>query len=433
MATPFTPDLLERARRQTPIPGLAAAWVRAGEEPVFLSRGESRPGAPVTADTVFPVASITKTFTASLCALKVASGAWRWDTRIRDIWPSFALHDPEAAARMTLLDALTHRSGLPPHTWAWVFAPPNRGAYMRERLPHLASTGRYDEKVRYSNLMFALAGWLLEAAGGGTWENQVDRDLWHPLGLRSTRHATANWAEGLPGVALPHAAGKPIPPFFASENHIIAPASEVFSTARDLATWLQTVMSGEEFAPCFRPIVPSGTDRPHPSLGPLHYGIGWRVETLAGEPLVWHSGQCTGYTAWMGFQPRRKQGWVLLSNADGVIDTLQALAYALASGDEWFSRLPPPAPAAPPPALDPSPVPLPPGEYHDPGYGVFSVAKDGRGRLNDSQPGPARRDAAGALVWEIPGYGKRVPLEIRPKELHLALESALPPVGFVLG
>ena len=164
MASTFSTRLIVQAHRQTPIPGLAVAWVRSGEEPLFQCSGESRPGTLVTADTVFPVASITKTFTASLCALKVESGAWRWDSRVRDLWPDFALHDADAAARMTLLDALTHRSGLPPHTWAWVFARPDRGAYMRERLPHLASTGRFDEKVRYSNLMFALAGWLYTRA-----------------------------------------------------------------------------------------------------------------------------------------------------------------------------------------------------------------------------------------------------------------------------
>jgi CubicO group peptidase (beta-lactamase class C family) len=428
----FTRAVLERARDRARIPGLAAARVRLGEPPEFLCIGEARPGRPVDPDTVFPIASITKTFTAALCALRVRSGVWRWTDRVRDLWPDFALHDADAAARITLLDTLIHRSGLPPHTWAWVFAPPDRARFLRERLPHLAPVAKFDAGVRYSNLFYALAGGLLEIADGVSWEDRLARDLLHPLGLRHTQPAVENWQEAF-DAAQPHRAGEPIAPFHARARHVIAPASELFSTAADLASWLGVLLGSVEFSDCFTPRLALDRPRPHPDLAPLHYGIGWRVERFAKGSLVWHSGQCTGYTAWLGFQPQQRQGWVLLTNADGVIDTVQALAYSLASGEDWLDRLVPPLPPAAPEAAAPAgePFPLPPGRYTHPGYGTLAVAADGQARLDDSAPGHAIRTADGAAYWVIPGYGTRVPLHIRPTELHLHFEPELPPQVFV--
>jgi CubicO group peptidase (beta-lactamase class C family) len=409
---------------------LAAVEVRLGEHPEHVNLGFARAQTPVTADTVFPIASVTKTFTSALCARRVAEGAWTWDTRVGSIWPGFRLHDADAAARMTLRDVLCHRSGLPPHTWAWVFAKPGRFAFLRDRLPNLESAGKFDEKVRYSNLMYALAGGLLEHAGHATWEEQVRRGIWHPLGMNATRHAESGWLDRFDDVAAPHNAQGPIPPFHAVADHVIAPASEVFSTARDLAAWLGHAMSDQELTGCFEPSSETSGTRPHPELGKLFYGLGWRIESLGGATLVWHSGQCTGYTAWIGFQPKFRRGWVLLSNQDGAIDTLQALSYCLATGEDWLTRLPAPAvaPAVPIGALKPEPAPA--GWYDHPGYGEVEIAADGRLRLNESAFGPLGRGADGALVWEIPGYGRRVTADIRETDLTLALESNLAPIRF---
>ena len=74
-------------------------------------------GAPVTRDTVFPICSVAKSFTATAIALLVDEGLLDWDTPVRTILPEFRLRDTVATEQASLRDLLTHRTGLPRHDW----------------------------------------------------------------------------------------------------------------------------------------------------------------------------------------------------------------------------------------------------------------------------------------------------------------------------
>jgi CubicO group peptidase (beta-lactamase class C family) len=99
------------------IPGLAMAVLRRGEPAVLRCWGvrDIDSGAPVTTDTVFPICSVTKSFTATALALLVDEGKIEWDRPVREYLPEFRLCDPIATDQATLRDLLTHRTGLPRH------------------------------------------------------------------------------------------------------------------------------------------------------------------------------------------------------------------------------------------------------------------------------------------------------------------------------
>jgi CubicO group peptidase (beta-lactamase class C family) len=95
------------------IPGLAMAVMRKGKPTLQRCWGvrDIETGAPVTPDTVFPICSVTKSFTATGLALLVDQGQFDWDTPVRNILPSFRLSDPVATEQTTLRYLLTHRTG----------------------------------------------------------------------------------------------------------------------------------------------------------------------------------------------------------------------------------------------------------------------------------------------------------------------------------
>src|SRR5438067_1522600 len=116
--------LVETERVRFGVPGCAVAVVHEGE--VVLAEGfgmrDIDRDLPVTAATLFPIGSSTKTFTAALCATLVRDGLLEWDRPVRDYLPEFRLHDPAATDGVTFRDLLSHRSGLPRHDLLWYTA-----------------------------------------------------------------------------------------------------------------------------------------------------------------------------------------------------------------------------------------------------------------------------------------------------------------------
>jgi len=391
-------------------------------------------GRKMTADSIFPIASVTKTFTAHLLQRAAQAGLLDLDAPIRAAWPSFAPADPAAAAGMTPREALGHLSGLPPHTWAWVFGDLSRSDFFQQRFPHLSPLGPFREQHRYSNLMYAAMGQLLEEATGQDWESRLQNEILEPLGMRDTHALTEDWAADSPRLARPYGDGSPpqrIPFFVARARHLIAPASELLSTAPDLARWGQSLLSLPPDDLRWRAVsrVADG----------LAYGLGWRLESWKGVRRVWHSGQCSGYTSLLSLFPERGRGEVLLCNRSGAVEALHAISRLCFAPDDR----PPPSPE-PPPAnavgassgLSPFSGKFPAGAYAHPGYGTLSFfEEEGRvwSRFQNADAVEMAQDLHGRACLVLPVYGVRFHLRVEAERLFIPFEPAVPEIVFNRG
>ncbi len=311
------PDQFEYFRISHHLPGLVMSTFSADTFDT-LALGEAE------ASTRFPIASVTKTFTADL-VLELAE-EHLLDRPIREILPDFALADPDATTRLTPRDALCHFSGLPPHTWAWVYGDLPRADFIRERLPHLPGTASFRGRHRYSNLLYAVLGQWIESVSGQSWENRLQQVISDPLHLESTDFLDENWAASAPVPYERCADGiRQRPPFYAKKDHLIAPASELIASVPDLARWGQHHLRLSPADIRWQPHNLIDTQRPHPAMGPLHYGLGWRVDSVCGEPRVWHSGQCSGYSTLLVLYPERKAGFAAATNLHAAVLPLQTL------------------------------------------------------------------------------------------------------------
>jgi CubicO group peptidase (beta-lactamase class C family) len=167
------------------VPGCAVAAVRGGE--VVLAKGWGRRdlGAelPVTPDTLFAIGSVTKAFTAATVGALVDDGFLEWEGPLRDYVPDVRLHDPVVTDRLTVVDLLSHRSGLPRHDVAWVGHPGRSRAEVVRRLRFLPLSKDLRQEFQYCNFGYLAAGHIVEALSGTPWEHHVRSRLLAPLGM----------------------------------------------------------------------------------------------------------------------------------------------------------------------------------------------------------------------------------------------------------
>lgn len=331
--------LVDRHRAEGLEPGLAYGVVRAGELVHAGGRGECRPGgAEPDADTVFRIASMTKSFTAATVLLLRDARLLRLDDEV-------AAHVPEAAAlRPPTVDApaLTVRSLL---TMTAGFPTDDPWGDRQQDLPDddfgrlldagLSFAWTPGTAFEYSNLGYALLGRVIASAAGEPYPDVVTRRLLAPLAMSSTGYTTDVAPDGrlAQGYRRTGADWAPVP--FAGYGSF-APMGGLFSTVRDLARWVGGLAAafpprdGPDDHPLRRasrrelqlphlalpPVVTWRSVAEPPTVRGAAYGFGLVVER---DPrfgtLVSHSGGYPGFGSHMRWHPATGLGVIVLGNA----------------------------------------------------------------------------------------------------------------------
>jgi CubicO group peptidase (beta-lactamase class C family) len=335
---------VERVRKEFDVPGLAVAIVKDGE--VVLAQGYGvrelgRPE-PVDARTLFAIASNTKAFTAAGLAILMDEKKLKWDDRVIDHLPWFAMSDPYVSREMTVRDLLTHRSGLALGAGDLLFWPATtfttREIVERLRFVPLATSFRAD--YAYDNILYAAAGLTIEQVAGRTWAAFMHERIFQPVGMTDTR---ANCLELKPGdnTATGHAKYdfkdlKPVPPLAWDNN---SAAGGIYSSAQDMAKWVRVQLDGGRLT-----AGPDGKERTlfsaarqkemwsvvtpikigEPKIEALKvtrpnflgYGHGWNLSDYRGRKLVSHTGGWPGQVSKVVLVPELKLGVVVLTNQE---------------------------------------------------------------------------------------------------------------------
>jgi CubicO group peptidase (beta-lactamase class C family) len=387
------PGLVRRVMARDQIPGIAVGVVE--KRQLVYARGfgyrDVEKRLPMTPDTIVPLGSATKAFTATAVALLADQGKITLDAPVSSYLPDFSLEDPAASARVTVRDLLTHRSGLPRHDFFWYRAPFSRDE-LYYRLRFLEPSRGPRRRWRYNSLMFVVAGRIVERISGESWESFVQTEILDPLGMRRTplsTEAMANDSDHASPYALRDGKVQRIP--MLEHLSAIAPAGAVQSTVRDLARWITfhatraPALLGEEmWRELHRPQaeMPASGDA---EVQQPFYALGWIHECYRGHPVVVHNGAIDGFTVHLGFLPETGQGIILLANRDAAREALTALAYSaydrLLGIDplDWVERIkeaPTSLHAVREIALD-FPIDEVVGRYEHPAYGVITIRAEG--------------------------------------------------------
>src|SRR5271169_3914682 len=199
---------VESLREKVGVPGMAIAIVENDKVTFAKGFGIKRIGTSdaVDADTIFPTGSTGKAFTVAALAILVDEGKIGWDDKVIDRLPGFQMYDPWVTREMTIRDLLVHRSGLGLGAGDLLMVPRtnlSRAESVR-RLRYIKPATSFRSGFAYDNVLYMVAGQLIEAVTGDTWEKFTGEKVLKAAGmLHSTTDDEPRFAN--PNRAQPHA------------------------------------------------------------------------------------------------------------------------------------------------------------------------------------------------------------------------------------
>ena len=287
-------------------------------------------GQPVTPNTVFRLASLSKAFATAITGLLIDDGKLSWDTKLVDVLPYFKLKDMQSADQATVSDILGQRLGLPRNTYDLMLEDDVPYEELVRKLDEVDMTCPVGQCYGYQNVAFAMIGDVLFARTSHFFYQLVDKRIFYPLGMRTASYgraaleANASWAR-------PHrASAHGWIPFEPAENYYrVAPAAGVNASLRDMEKWLMAQMGGRPdvlSTALLHKLHTPGINTPSElraapwrrgRLTDAHYALGWRVYEYGGETLIYHAGAVAGYRTMIGFFPKYHAGVVTMWNSTG--------------------------------------------------------------------------------------------------------------------
>jgi len=334
------PDLdatVARIMKAFEVPGVGLAIVKDDSVVVSHGYGVRKLGEPVPVDakTLFGIASNTKVFTAAALGLLVEEGRLEWDGRVIDYLPWFQMWDPYVTRELTIRDLLVHRSGLGLGAGDLLWWPPS--TYNRReiaaRLRYIRPATSFRSAYAYDNVLYLVAGEVIEALSGQSWEDFVGSRILAKVGMSGSnlKHSAAASAGN---VTATHAridgVVRPIAPFLSDNTN---PAGGINSSAEDMAKWLRVLLAegalsdgGRLFsAATWRQLTTLVTPMPigagTPELAAIRpnfngYALGLGVRDYRGEKMLTHTGGLPGYVSRVAWIPSKKLGVAVLTNQE---------------------------------------------------------------------------------------------------------------------
>lgn len=393
---------------------------------------------PVTGETLFYIASITKTYMATLLAMLAQEGALSLDDPVKKHLPRLDLSDDDLEARVTVRDLLSHRPGI--RSDAIVFLDAYTGEITEDRYYHWLARAEVSGATRYSNVHYTLAGRVVAALTGEDWRDSLDRRLFTPAGLeRTTGYASEMYGDADSATPLELKDGTWRPVEQRKTDRTMHAAGGLGTTALDAARYLRLhldrgrrgdrrLFSEETALEIQRE---QSTHEPKGSLRIVSgFGLGWQRGTFNGVPFLSHGGGYTGASAYFALFPQQRSGIAILINSGGLvrgwgdavaIDLFEAITGTEAEWKPWerfrdqvkeikAQRANGAAEAEGSTGAMPDlsrPPGLYTGAYHNPWLGTLVVTREGNGmvlHLGDFpvEFEPAGRDELQLEEWSDP-------------------------------
>jgi CubicO group peptidase (beta-lactamase class C family) len=311
--------------RKSGIPGLAVAVVHGGKTVYAKGFGvrDVKTGDKVDPDTVFQLASLSKSLSGTVVAHQVGTNAISWDTPIVSKLPWFGLSDPVVTQMVSVGDMFAHRSGLPDHAGDMLEDLGYDRRHVLERLRQLP-LDPFRISYAYTNFGLTAGAEAVAETAGKSWEDLADDVLFGPLGMKSTSFRFADFS-ARPDRALGHihVDGR-YEPLYVRDPDPEAPAGGASSSVNDMTRWLTMMLANgsddgkqivdpEALLPAVTPQIVSSRAT-EPAMRSGFYGYGFNVSpTSAARMELSHSG---------AFELGSSTNFVILPSADVAIVAL---------------------------------------------------------------------------------------------------------------
>jgi CubicO group peptidase (beta-lactamase class C family) len=376
---------------------------------------------PITLQTMFPIASNTKLFTAVAAGFLVEEGKLAWDRPIKESVPSIEFYNSYLNNTITLRDMLAHRTGITRHDSIW-YKSEYSTKELFERLKYLDPKETPRQIFLYNNMMYAGAGYAIQLQSGKPWAEFVRDRIFQPLEMKSTGYAIAGMLKQ-PDYGVPFTERRDsfelykIPYYEDTEG--LAAAGAIISNIEDLSHWLIALMNngnytGKQVLPVktlqatLEPAIAlpnaAGQTRGWWEVLNQAYGMGRWTASYRGRFITFHGGDLPGFHSQISFMPNERIGVIVFVIGNHTAPLYNAISYnvyeRLMGMDEtpWTQRL-----------LD--------IRLKNKKAGAEARKQEGFGRVADTKPSHVLADYVGE--YNHPAYGT---LKISMKNNQLAFQ-----------
>lgn len=311
------------------VPGYAFVFYEQGKVPRVYLHGKTRKnkGENITENTVFRLASVSKTFTALLSAKLVEQNQLSWDTPISTLLPDIPFKG-KGMQQLQLQHIVGQSSGFMPNAYDNLIEADYSLERVLKSLGELEPLCQPGECYTYQNALFGALEYYF-SNHNTSYSAQLHNQLFAPLGMKTASVgkggllASKSWAQ--PHIAI--ARNKWREGAVESNYYRFSPAAGVNASITDMTIYLQALLG--EFPTIISPEMINyvTTERVRTKretyrrswramIDDAHYGLGWRIYDINGAKLNYHGGWVKGYRADVAFLPEHKVGYVMLMNAE---------------------------------------------------------------------------------------------------------------------
>lgn len=321
-------QFIEQGRQQWDIPGLAVGIVL--EDELVYAKGFGVLGLeqqePINEHTLFGVASTTKAMTAAALGILVDEGKLDWDDPVVKHLPYFALSDAWVTHNVTIRDLLAHRVGVGRITGNQLrFMPTaDRETIIRQMRFHKFEAPFRSEYV-YSNVMYSVAGEIIAAVSGMSWDEFMQTRLFEPLGMTRTNTSITQFDAEDRNIAWPHQyIDGEIVPIQRRNFDNVGPSASVNTSIHDMAQWMrlhlgdrgmyegQRLLSDTVMQAMHSPQMTQERSDRNSTL--RAYGLGWSLSTHRNLAISSHGGATDGFNTSLTLVPELELGIVVITN-----------------------------------------------------------------------------------------------------------------------
>lgn len=322
-------DDVKHAAKQQDLPGYAFAFVETGKKDQFFYYGKTQKGGhEINGDTLFRLASVSKTFTGVLTVKLAEQGQLNLQLPLSKLVPDYPF-DPALADSMTLEHILSQSSGYMPNAFDNLIEANYSVERVMQQLAGLKPICAPGQCYTYQNALFGAVEKGIYNGLKRDYGQLLQEQFFKPLSItrinvgRDALVKDNNWAK--PHVLVGPRQWRKVS--VSEDYYRFAPAAGINASVRDMSTWLKLLLgqypyllSAHSIEQLLHPRTKTRRElyrrhwRGH--LKDAHYGLGWRIYDFEGERLAYHSGWVKGYRADIGFAPQYNAGVVFLMNAE---------------------------------------------------------------------------------------------------------------------
>jgi beta-lactamase class C len=325
--TKFAEDIQLKAQEKN-LPGYTFAYIEKGKPASVVVYGkESKTGKPIALDTVFRLASVSKTFTSMLMAKYVAQKQLDWQIPVAQLAPEFSTAKSKSGD-LVLQHVIGQSSGYTPNAYDNLIEANYAVKRVLTMLSELKPLCQPGQCYTYQNALFAVVDGYFQQHHS-SYGQALTHTLINPLNMPHASvgklglQSSAKWAK--PHVAISKNRWRTSN--VRDDYYKYSPAAGVNASMRDMVIWMRALLGeapqivppeliAQVTTPLTKSIKETYRRQWREFLSDAHYGLGWRIYDFAGHTLNYHGGWVQGYRADIAFSPEYGVGYVMLMNAE---------------------------------------------------------------------------------------------------------------------